>query len=198
MKKSNCPLALWDYCVEQRTQINNLKAKDSFKLNGTIPCTALTGEEEDMSSLCAFKWYEGCYFREQKMSSPFNKKILDHVLGPAKGEGNELVQWLMKGNGNVMPCQTLRLLNVEELNSETKIRSHKFFDSLIERRWCMTMNPPPETTPDYLDPYDEYEYDDEKARSLPEMEKTVDGNDTPIDQQPAYDIIVNAEVQLHH
>eukprot|EP00957_Ditylum_brightwellii_P155111 11807756-Ditylum_brightwellii.AAC.1 len=55
MKESNCLLALQDYCVDQRTCINNLTAKDSFKLNGTTPHTALTGDEGDISSLCTFK-----------------------------------------------------------------------------------------------------------------------------------------------
>eukprot|EP00957_Ditylum_brightwellii_P147595 11240561-Ditylum_brightwellii.AAC.1 len=65
---------------------------------------------------------------------PLNKEILGCVLGHAKGEGNKMAQWVMKSNGNVMSCQTLRLLNVEELNSETKTRSHKLFDSMIEKR----------------------------------------------------------------
>eukprot|EP00957_Ditylum_brightwellii_P000709 55653-Ditylum_brightwellii.AAC.1 len=86
------------------------------------------------------------------MSFHFNKEILDHVLGPAKGEGNEIV-----------PRQTLRSLKIEELNSKTEIRSRNLFDSLIEMRWGTYMNPPPETTPDNWDPYDEYEDDDEKA-----------------------------------
>eukprot|EP00957_Ditylum_brightwellii_P065661 4979922-Ditylum_brightwellii.AAC.1 len=61
------------------------------------------------------------------------------------------------------------------------------------------MNPPPETTTDDQDPYDEYEEEeDEKTRSLPEMEETVDANSTLIDKQPAYEKIINAEVQLHH
>eukprot|EP00957_Ditylum_brightwellii_P108373 8267323-Ditylum_brightwellii.AAC.2 len=30
------------------------------------------------------------------------------------------------------------------------------------------------------------------------MEEPVDANDTLIEQQPAYDKIINAEVQLHH
>eukprot|EP00957_Ditylum_brightwellii_P018783 1411848-Ditylum_brightwellii.AAC.1 len=60
------------------------------------------------------------------------------------------------------------------------------------------MNPPPETTPDDQDPYDEYEEKDEKARSLPEVEETVDEHGTLIDQQPACNKIINAEVQLHH
>eukprot|EP00957_Ditylum_brightwellii_P042611 3226457-Ditylum_brightwellii.AAC.1 len=54
------------------------------------------------------------------MSFPFNKEILGHVLGPAKGEGNEMEQWVLKGNGNVVPRLTLRSLKVEELNSKLK------------------------------------------------------------------------------
>eukprot|EP00957_Ditylum_brightwellii_P044142 3349379-Ditylum_brightwellii.AAC.1 len=60
------------------------------------------------------------------------------------------------------------------------------------------MIPPPKTTPKDRNPYDEYEDDDEIARSLQEMEETVDANGTLINQQPAYDKIINAEVQLHH
>eukprot|EP00957_Ditylum_brightwellii_P135066 10297697-Ditylum_brightwellii.AAC.1 len=73
-----------------------------------------------------------------------------------------MAQWVLKGNGNVMPRRTLRSLRVEELNSETEIRSCNLFDSLIERRWGTSMNPPPETTTNDRDPYDEYEDDDEK------------------------------------
>eukprot|EP00957_Ditylum_brightwellii_P153292 11666384-Ditylum_brightwellii.AAC.1 len=62
------------------------------------------------------------------MSFPFNKEILGRILGPAKGEGNEMAQWVLKGNSNVVPCRTLRLLKVEELNSETEIRSCNLFD----------------------------------------------------------------------
>eukprot|EP00957_Ditylum_brightwellii_P010517 797223-Ditylum_brightwellii.AAC.1 len=60
------------------------------------------------------------------------------------------------------------------------------------------MNPPPETTPDDRDSYDEYADNDEKARSITEMEQTVDATGTLIEQQPAYNRIINAEVQLHH
>eukprot|EP00957_Ditylum_brightwellii_P068925 5231880-Ditylum_brightwellii.AAC.1 len=73
-----------------------------------------------------------------------------------------MAQWVMKGNGTVMPHQTLRLLKVEELNSKTEIKSCDLFVSLIKRRWGTSMNPPPETTPNDQDPYDEYEDDDEK------------------------------------
>eukprot|EP00957_Ditylum_brightwellii_P117047 8928277-Ditylum_brightwellii.AAC.1 len=55
MKESDWPLALGDYCVKQRARINNLAAKDSFKLNSTTPHIALKGEEGGISSLCTYK-----------------------------------------------------------------------------------------------------------------------------------------------
>eukprot|EP00957_Ditylum_brightwellii_P048113 3652243-Ditylum_brightwellii.AAC.1 len=109
-----------------------------------------------------------------------------------------MAQWVMKGNDNVVPHQTLRSLNVDELNSQTEIRVCKLFDSMIKKRWGSSINPPPETTPDDQDPYEEYEDEDEVSRSLPEIKETVDANGTLIDQQPAYDTIINAEGQLHH
>eukprot|EP00957_Ditylum_brightwellii_P094360 7184574-Ditylum_brightwellii.AAC.1 len=57
----------------------------------------------------------------------------------------------MEGDGNVVPCQTLRLLNVEELNNETEIRSCKLFNSMIEKIWGASINPSLEATPDDWD-----------------------------------------------
>eukprot|EP00957_Ditylum_brightwellii_P203527 15335063-Ditylum_brightwellii.AAC.1 len=147
--------------------------------------------------MCTLKWYELCYFREQKINFPFNKEILGCALGPAKDEGNKMAQWAMKGSCNVMPRQTLRLLNVEELNNETEIRSCKLFDSMIERGWGLSIKPQPETTPNDQDTYEEYEEEDEKTKSLPEIEETVDVNGTLIDQQPAQNRTIIAEVQLN-
>eukprot|EP00957_Ditylum_brightwellii_P160779 12240145-Ditylum_brightwellii.AAC.1 len=47
------------------------------------------------------------------------------------------------------------------------------------------MNPLPETTPNDWNPFDEYEDEDEIARSLPEMEESVNANGTLIDNHPA-------------
>eukprot|EP00957_Ditylum_brightwellii_P144099 10979421-Ditylum_brightwellii.AAC.1 len=132
------------------------------------------------------------------MSFPFNKEVPGCILGPTKDEGNEMAQWVMKNNDNVVPCQTLRPLNVAELNSGTNFRSHMLFDSLIEKRWGSSINPPPEKILDNQDPYEEYDDNDKIARSCPEVEETVDTNGTLIDQQPAYHRIINAKVQLHH
>jgi hypothetical protein len=76
MKESNCPLAFWDYCVERRARINNLTAKNLFQLHGTNAHTALTGEEGDISNLSEYKWYDWCYYREQKEQFPYPREIL--------------------------------------------------------------------------------------------------------------------------
>ena len=57
MHESDSPMSLWDYYVERRARINNLTAKDYFKLHGTTPHTATLAEEGNISPLCQFGWY---------------------------------------------------------------------------------------------------------------------------------------------
>eukprot|EP00957_Ditylum_brightwellii_P181442 13821166-Ditylum_brightwellii.AAC.1 len=82
MKSSSCPLAFWDYCVERRSQINNMTAKGTFQLHGQNVHTTTTSEQD----------------RDAKFS--FNREVLGRVLGPAKVEGNKMTQWILKSNGN--------------------------------------------------------------------------------------------------
>jgi hypothetical protein len=198
MKNSDCPLAFWDYCVERRARINNMTAKDMFKLHGSNAHTALTGDEGDISNLCQYKWYEWCYFRDHKNQFPFNREVLGHVIGPLKGEGNEMAQWILKANGNVVPCRSSRPLKPEEVHSEQEQAKRKVFDDLIERRWGSSINPPMATEPEFdpRDDFEEYEDDNELARVVPGIEDTVNAHGKLLNQHPAYDQIINAEVSL--
>ena len=90
MHESNFPLCFWDYCVERRARINNLTAKDALRLHGSAPHTITTGDEGDISNLCQYAWYKWCYFRAQTAAFPNNKEVLDRVLGPTRGAGNEM------------------------------------------------------------------------------------------------------------
>jgi hypothetical protein len=200
MKESNCPLAFWDYCIERRARINNLTARNLFQLHGTNPHTALTGSEGDISSLTQFRWYDFCYYRENREKFPFNKEVLGRVLGPARGEGNEMAQWILKANGNVVPRRSPRPLTVAELNSETEQKKRSIFDTLIEKRWGTAISPPQQSKHDDDEDreFEEYADEDESARVIPETEDSVDSRGRLIDQQPAYDQLINAEVQLQH
>ena len=195
MKSSGCPLAFWDYCVERRTRINNLTAKSTFTLHGSNAYTATTSKEGDISNLCQYDWYEWCYFRDHGAGFPFNKEVLGRVLGPSRGEGNEMAQWILKSNGQVVPRRSLRPLKVEETHSEREKEMRRIFDRLIERRWGTAMTPPNCTTTDTDDSYDEYEDDYEDPRVLPDIEDTVDSKGKLLNQMPAYDQL-KAEVSL--
>ena len=65
--------------------------------------TATLAEEGDISSLCQFGWYEWCYYCEQMAAFPHNHEVLGRVLDPARGEGNEMAQWVLKATGRVVP-----------------------------------------------------------------------------------------------
>ena len=196
MHKSACPLVLWDYCVERRARINNLTAKDLFQLDGQTPHFSVTGEVGDISNLCQFDWYEWVYYREGSASFPLPREVLGRALGPAKGEGNEMAQWILKANGHVVPRRTVRPLTRDEVNLESEQRKRKIFDELIEKRWGTCVSPPPTAANDTSDSFVPYEDDDEPATSIPTIDDPVDANGRALDQQPAYDVLIDAELML--
>ena len=157
MRESNSPLCLWDYCVERRARINNLTAKNAFKLHGSTPHTVTTGDEGDISNLCQYGWYEWCYFRDHTAAFPSNKEVLGRVLGPARGAGNEMAQWILKANGTVVPRRSLRPLKVDEIHSPVEIKKREVFDELIKRRWGTPMTPPNTQQPKAFEKYEDHE-----------------------------------------
>jgi hypothetical protein len=103
MQASGLPLVLWGYCMERQALINQVTAKNLFQLNGTTPHTFTFGTDGDISNLCCFSWYEWVYFCENLAAFPFQKEQLGCCLGPAKNEGKEMAQWVLKDNGKVVP-----------------------------------------------------------------------------------------------
>ena len=187
MREMNSPLCLWDYCVERRARINNLTAKNAFKLHGSTPHTVTTGDEGDISNLCQYGWYEWCYFRDHTAAFPNNKEVLGRVLGPARGAGNEMAQWILKANGRVVPRRSLRPLKVDEIHSPVEIKKREVFDELIKRRWGTPMTPPNTQQPKAFEKYEDHE---QKEQPTLEVEDTVDSTGKLINQQPAYDQIL--------
>ena len=195
MRESNSPLVFWDYCVERRARINNLTAKDRFNLHGSNAHTAALAEEGDISSLAQHQWCEWCHCREQNAACPHNKEVLGRILGPARGEGNEMAQWVLKANGNVVPRRTHRPLRVAELHSPSEEKKRQVFDALIARRWG-TSTSPPKVDPDAKPDMEPHEDDHEDERAVPDTEDAVDAHGRLLDQQPLCDTIINAEVQM--
>ena len=73
---------------------------------------------------------------------PFNIEVLGRVLDPAKGDGNKMVQWILKENGRVISLRMSRLLKVYEIHSSKELNKREIFNGLIERRWGKSNKPP--------------------------------------------------------
>ena len=64
LQELNCPLVLWCYCIEYRTRVHNVKARDSLHLDGKNPYLVTTGDTADISNLCLFKFYNWAYYMD--------------------------------------------------------------------------------------------------------------------------------------
>ena len=198
MRESNSPIPFWDYCLERRVWIYSMTARNYPTIRGTNLHTLVMGEEGDILNLCQFSWYKWVYFCEHTAVFSHNKEVLGHVLGPARGAGNEMAQWILMVNGRVDPCHSVRPLPPGELTSPSEQSKHQSFDALIERRFGTSINPPQQLNDDdgKFENFEPYEDGDEVIWPKPEIEDTVDTTGRLLNQSPAYDRMINAEVQM--
>ena len=198
MREANSPMVFWDYCIERRACINNLVAKSNFKLHGSNAHTLMMQEEGDISNLCQLAWYEWCSFRDHTAAFPQQKEVLGRILSPARGEGNEMCQWVLKANGKVMPRHTIRPLQTAEIHSPVQIKLHRNFDALIERRHGSAINPPKPIVDIKENPEgaDVTEGIEEEEGAIPDVEDIVNSTGKLLDQQSDYDKLINAEILL--
>jgi hypothetical protein len=103
-------------------------------------------------------------------------------------------QCILKSNLKVVPRRTLCPLKPEELRSETETKKRNPFDKLVEKRWVTSINPPIETNETSDTMWEEYKDGDESPRVIPEIEDIVDSTGKVINQQPAYDNMLNTDV----
>ena len=171
-------------------------AKDNFKLHGTTPHTTTLAEEGNISSLCQFGWYEWCYCHDQTTGFPHNHEVLGQILGPTRGEGNEMVQWILKANGRVVPRQSLQPLTTTERHSPVEEKKQNVFDGLIERRMGTSINPPPTT--DETTKQNDLDNDMDEPVESPDHEDILNSMGRILEQQPAFDKIINAEVMIQN
>jgi hypothetical protein len=121
MHSSGSPLALWNSCMERQALIFQITAKKLFQLNRTNPHTMTFGTKADISHICQYGWYKWVYYRDVKTSFPYQREWLRRCLGPAKNEGNVMAQWILKENGQVVPCHMLCHLTPAELSPSNKV-----------------------------------------------------------------------------
>ena len=108
-------------------------------------------------------------------------------------------QWILKSNGKVVPRRMVRPLRVEEKHSPVEEKKRQIFEALIRRKLGNScIHKPSEIKMSGADDeeWEEYHDDQQFQANIPDIEEAVDANGRLINQQPAYDWILNTEVQL--
>ena len=123
-----------------------------------------------------------------------NKKNFSSTIG----EGNEMAQWVIKANGNVVPDCTMCSLHADELYNQQEIKKRETFDTLIERRWRSLWLPSPvsQLKQSEDETWDEYYDQNESPQYILKVEDVIDIEEKLLCQQPACDKIINAKVLL--
>ena len=81
-----------------------------------------------------------------------------------------------------------------ELHSPMELKKHEVFDKLIERIWGNAIIPLKLKSDDKE--WSEHEDDEEQPQMVPETKDVVDATGKQLNQNPAYDRIINSEVAL--
>ena len=101
--EANSPLVFLDYCAEGRVAITNMTVKNLFQLQGKNAHTATYREQRDIFIIFQLGWCKWVYARDGYEPFTHMTEILDRCIGPARNEGNELTQWILNINMQVVP-----------------------------------------------------------------------------------------------
>ena len=178
-----------------------LTTNNLFQLQGQNPHMATLGEMADISNLCQFGWYQWVYFRQHTEKFPHQKEVLGRCLGPTKDEGNEMAQWILQENAQIVPRRTLRKLREEELSPNNLVEGlkRKNFDDKIKGLLVDSLHTPKDLPVDNLDTMNNFDYgepDDLAPDHVIPAAEAVDTTGKPINQQSVADLLINAEVLL--
>ena len=67
-----------------------------FQLHGSNDHATQAGNEDEISNLYQYGWFDWCYYREQTYKLPFNKEVIGKSVVSSKVEGNDMDQWILK------------------------------------------------------------------------------------------------------
>ena len=200
MRKSHCPMVLWDYCAQWRALIHNLTPRNLFQLEKTTPHQMKFGVQGDISNLCRFDWYDWCYYREEGNNIfPKQKELLGKVLGPSKNEGNEMALNVLNYKGNVVPRRSVRHLTQGELGSESeKLKRSQFLENITRILGDSLSTPPSTVKPESSDPFafDPRESDDAEPIGWLDGDPIDPSDKKAIFEHSLSDVLIGAEVLL--
>ncbi|KAL7475735.1 LOW QUALITY PROTEIN: hypothetical protein ACHAW6_001643, partial [Cyclotella cf. meneghiniana] len=108
---SDVPRQLWCYALEYKSYVCSHTAHDINKLDGCVPETVVLGKTADISPFCEFGFWD---FLRPWVAFPENPLVLGKYLGPSIDVGPAMMQHVMKANGKVEDCSTVRQLTPKD------------------------------------------------------------------------------------
>ena len=202
MRESNSPMQLWCYACEQRASVMNLTANNMFQLEVQNPHMETLGEMGDISKFFQLSWYAWVHFCQNTDSVPYQKYELGRCMGPTKNEGNEMCEWILQLNVQIVPRRTLRRLRPEERldTNEAKANKRASIDAAIKEDLGDSTTPVPlKPTHISMDPTNKLdfdEFDENGYENVVPEDDAVDSRVKAINKQSMADLLINIEVLL--
>ena len=72
LRRSDCPLVLWDYCAEHKALTNNVTVSNLPQAQGQTPYQTVYNEEADISNVCQFAFYD---WGKRTLSTPTTPRL---------------------------------------------------------------------------------------------------------------------------
>jgi hypothetical protein len=130
-KKTKSPARLWDHCLELEGYIRSHTAIDSFKLQGQVPETIVSGQTADISPFVEFGWYDWVKWWDGPAKFPEKKEIYGWWLGPALDIGPAMCVKILKENGQVQYTSSYRAVSDDEMVNDDEKKQWELFDKSI-------------------------------------------------------------------
>ena len=131
--REQSPQKLSDHLAELCAQIRSSTASESVLAEGRTPRMLTTDDDDDISHLCEFHWYQWCWFYTPSKGDSV-RKHLGRWLGPSETVGEELCAKILQSNAMVMHRTTYMPLSEEDLRNPEITEMRKRFDTQIDEK----------------------------------------------------------------
>ena len=139
--------------------------------------------------MCEFGWYNWVHFRDNAVTYPNDKWVLERWIGPSIDIGAALCAKILKENGRCVYRSSYRHLTEDEVNSPEEIKKRESYDQMIYSKLGSSASTH-DFEEDYLTP--EYElYEDDVGDGISHAKEC---NDDPT--AITYVTYIGAEVVL--
>ena len=106
---------LWDDCLELEANIWSNIVHDTYKFDGEVHKTVMSGEASDISQFCELEWFKWVMFQDQNAPFPDEVLKLGHCLGPNINVGPAMTVTILTQNRHVIHRSTYRPLTPDEI-----------------------------------------------------------------------------------